>query len=120
MIVFPKVFSYGRNLLEKVYRAPHVLQARAKGLRERRILIWHVMPAMMPEMLALAGVSVSLALSAAIPLEAVCDVPGVGQLAWQAAVGRDLPVLVTVTLLLALITRVVNSAANLAMEAIVS
>jgi peptide/nickel transport system permease protein len=119
LIVFPKVFSYGRNLLEKVYRAPHVLQARAKGLHEVRILLWHVMPAMMPEMLALAGVSVSLALSAAIPLEAVCDVPGVGQLAWQAALGRDLPVLVSLTLLLALITRLVNSAANLAMEAIV-
>jgi len=35
----------------------------------------------------MAGVTVSLAFSAAIPIEAVCDIPGVGQLAWQAALG---------------------------------
>jgi peptide/nickel transport system permease protein len=118
LIVSPKIFSYARNLLEKVYRAPHVLQARAKGLGAGRILLWHVMPAMTPEMLALAGVSVSLAFSAAIPLEAVCDVPGVGQLAWQAALGRDLPVLVSLTLLLALVTRAANAAADVAIGAI--
>jgi peptide/nickel transport system permease protein len=65
-------------------------------------------------LLALAGVSVSLAFSAAIPIEAVCDIPGVGQLAWQAALGRDLPILVTITLLLALITRAANAAADIA------
>ena len=73
---------------------------------------------MTPEMLALAGVSVSLAFSASIPLEAVCDVPGLGQLAWQAALGRDLPVLVSLTLLLALVTRAANAAADLAIGAI--
>ena len=47
-----------------------------------------------PQLLALAGVTVSLAFGAAIPVEAIADSPGVGQLAWQAALGRDLPVLV--------------------------
>ncbi len=114
LIVYPKVFTYARNLLEKAHHAPHVLLARAKGLGDGRILLWHLLPTITPEMLALAGVSVSLALSAAIPLEAVCDVPGLGQLAWQAALGRDLPVLVTLTLLLALVTRAANAAADLA------
>jgi ABC-type dipeptide/oligopeptide/nickel transport system permease component len=72
---------------------------------------------MAPEMLALAGVSVSQAFSAAIPLEAVCDVPGLGQLAWQSALARDLPILVSLTLLLALITRFANAAADTAISA---
>lgn len=118
LIVFPKIFSYARNLLARVYGAPHVLAARAKGLGEGRILLWHVAPAMAPEMLALGGVTVSLAFSAAIPIEAVCDAPGLGQLAWQAALGRDLPVLVTFTLLLAIVTRAANAAADLAIQAI--
>jgi peptide/nickel transport system permease protein len=118
LVVFPKVFSYGRNLLAKAYQAPHVLLARAKGLGNGMILLWHVIPTVAPELLALAGVSVSLAFSAAIPLEAVCDLPGVGQLAWQSALARDLPVLVSLTLLLTLVTRLANAAADLAISAL--
>jgi ABC-type dipeptide/oligopeptide/nickel transport system permease component len=44
-----------------------------------------------PQGLALAGVSATIALSAAIPVEVICDSPGIGQLAWQAATARDLP-----------------------------
>jgi len=71
-----------------------------------------------PELLALAGVSVTMAFSAAIPIEAVGDVPGIGQLAWQAALGRDLPVLVSLTLLLMLLTRSANAAADVAISAV--
>ncbi len=118
LVVFPKIFSYSRSFLDRVSGAPHVLLAHAKGLGKSRIFLWHVMPVMLPETLALAGISVSLAFSAVIPLEAVCDIPGLGQLAWQAALGRDLPVLVTVTLLLALVTRVANAAADVAISAL--
>ncbi|MCU1337833.1 MAG: binding-protein-dependent transport system inner rane component [Bryobacterales bacterium] len=118
LIVFPKVFNYARGLLGKAYQAPHVLLARAKGLRGASILLRHVLPGTVPELLALAGVSVSMALSAAIPLEAVCDVPGIGQLAWQAALGRDLPVLVSLTLFLTLATRIANTTADLAISAV--
>lgn len=117
LIVFPKIFSYARSLLEKVSRQPYIVLARAKGLGDTRIWLRHILPGAMPELLALAGVSVSLAFSAAIPVEAVCDIPGVGQLAWQAALGRDLPVLVTATLLLVLITRLANLTADAAVTA---
>jgi len=69
-----------------------------------------VLPISLPQTLALAAVSVNLALSAAIPIEALCDVPGVGQLAWQAALGRDLVLLVNLTVVVALVTLITNSA----------
>jgi ABC-type dipeptide/oligopeptide/nickel transport system permease component len=40
-------------------------------------------------------------------------VPGIGQLAWQAALGRDLIVLVNVTVLITLMTVAANSASDL-------
>lgn len=113
LIVFPRVFRYARNVLANAYALPHVLTARSKGLGNARILVWHVLPSAGPELLALAGVSVSLALGAAIPVEAICDSPGIGQLAWQAALGRDLPVLVNVTLLVTFVTLVANSSSDL-------
>jgi peptide/nickel transport system permease protein len=113
LIVMPKVFSYARNLLRRSYSLPHVLTARSKGLGEIHIFFWHVLSTSAPHLLALLGVSVSLAFGATIPVEALCDVPGIGQLAWQAALGRDLIVLVNVTVLITLLTVAANSASDL-------
>ena len=112
LIVFPHTYRYARNLLVKAYSRPHILAARAKGLTEARILFWHVVPVLMPQLLALAGVSVSMAIGATIPVEALCGLPGIGQLAWQAALARDLPLLVNITILVTLVTLLANSGAD--------
>jgi peptide/nickel transport system permease protein len=112
MIVFPHSFRYARNLLVKAYSRPHIVAARAKGLGEAHILFWHVAPIAMPQLMAVAGVSVSIAIGATIPVEALCGLPGIGQLAWQAALARDLPLLVNITILVTLVTLLANSAAD--------
>jgi peptide/nickel transport system permease protein len=117
LVVFPRIFRYCRNLILQTYSLPHVLTALAKGLTGRRILLWHVLPVAAPPVLALVGVSVSMAFGATIPIEVICDSPGIGQLAWQAALGRDIPVLVIMTLLVALITVMANSISDLAGKA---
>jgi peptide/nickel transport system permease protein len=68
---------------------------------------------LLPELLSLAGVSVSMAAGATILVEALCDSPGIGQLVWQAALGRDLPVIVNITLLITAVTAAANLAADL-------
>ena len=112
LIIFPTVYRYARNLFAKAHALPHIITARAKGLSELRILFWHVVPVIGPQLLALAGVSVSIAIGAAIPVEALCGLAGVGQLAWQAALGRDLPLLVNITILVTLVTLLANSSAD--------
>jgi peptide/nickel transport system permease protein len=112
LIVFPKIYRYSRNLLAKAYSLPHITAARAKGLGEVRILLWHVLPLAGPQMIALAGITVSIALGASIPVESLCGLPGIGQLAWQAALARDLPLLVNVTVLVTLVTLLANSGAD--------
>jgi peptide/nickel transport system permease protein len=117
LVVFPHVYRYAKNLLVATYQSPHVVAAQAKGLRSARVLFAHVFTPAAPQLAALAGISVSLAFGASIPIEVICDTPGVGQLAWQAALDRDLPLLVTITVLVALMTLVVNSVADLALAA---
>jgi peptide/nickel transport system permease protein len=112
LIVFPHTYRYARNLLVKAYSRPHIITARAKGLGEARILFWHVVPVVTPQLLAVAGVSVSMAVGAAIPVEALCGLAGIGQLAWQAALARDLPLLVNITVLVTLVTLLANSSAD--------
>jgi peptide/nickel transport system permease protein len=112
LIIFPRDYRYAHNLVNKAYSLPHIVTARAKGLSELRILFWHVVPSAGPQLLALAGVSVSLAIAAAIPVEALCGLAGIGQLAWQAALARDLPLLMNITILVTLVTLLANSSAD--------
>jgi len=113
LIVFAHVFRYWRNLLDKSYSMPHIMTARAKGLGPIRVLLFHVLPVSGAQLLAVAGVSVSVALGAAIPVEALCGIPGIGQLAWQAALGRDLSLLVTLTFVVTVITLLANTTSDL-------
>ena len=112
LIVFPKIYRYSRNLLAKAYALPHIIAARARGIGELRILTWHVLPVAGPQMIALAGITISIALGASIPIESLCGLPGIGQLAWQAALSRDLPLLVNLTVLVTLVTLLANSGAD--------
>ena len=114
VVVFPRLHSYIRNLLARSYGQPHVLAARARGLSSSVIFFRHVLPLAAPPLLALLGVSFAISFGAAIPIEALCDSPGLGQLAWQAALSRDLPLIVNVTLVVSLVMLAANSLADLA------
>jgi peptide/nickel transport system permease protein len=117
LVVFPHVYRYAKNLLVATYQSPHVLAAQAKGLSNSRVWFAHVFAPAAPQLAALAGISVSLAFGASIPIEVISDTPGVGQLAWKAALDRDLPLLVNITVLVALMTLVANSLADVALAA---
>ena len=112
-IVFPRVFPHVYEQLRSALAKPHVIFGRARGLPSMRIFLRYVAPNAAAPLIALAGVSITLAMGAAIPVEALADSPGLGHLAWKAALGRDLPVLVTITLLLTTVTTLVNLCSDL-------
>ena len=112
LVLYPRLVHYVLGLLNEGYAMPHVVMARAKGTSERRILFHHVLPVTWPQLLLLGGVSISMALSSAIPLEMILDVPGLGQLAWQAALGRDLTLLVNLTMLMSVVITSANALAE--------
>jgi len=113
LIVYPKVHQYLSNLVEATRPMPHIITARATVTSEPRIFFWHLVPVIKREVLALAGVSIGIAISAAIPVEALCGIPGIGQLAWQSALGRDLPLLNNVAMLVIACVVLANSGADL-------
>src|SRR5579863_5079131 len=100
LIVAPRVFQFARNLLGEAYGAAHVAMARARGVGEGRILAAHIFPAVAGQLAALGAASLSMAIGGAIAVEAICGVPGLGQLAWQAAMARDVPLLIDMTVLI--------------------
>jgi peptide/nickel transport system permease protein len=117
LVLFPRLYQYFANLAGSSYATPHVLHARARGLSTCQILFRHVLLPVRGQLISLAAISINMAFGAAVAIEAICDLPGLGQLAWKAAVARDLPVLVVLTVLVAITTQVANLAADFARPA---
>jgi peptide/nickel transport system permease protein len=114
-VVFPRAFPHAHEQLRNQFRATHVLMARSRGIGGLRLYRSHIVPGVLPALTALAGASVPLAFGAAIPIESLGDSPGLGQLAWRAALGRDMPLLVSLTLLLTAVSVTANLASDAAL-----
>lgn len=114
LVLVPRVFRFSRNLLVQAYGSSHIDMARARGISETRILFGHVFRGAAPQLIALIAASLSMAVGAIIPIEAICDAAGLGRLAWQAAMSRDLPLLVNLTMVIALVTTAAMAVAELA------
>jgi len=102
LLVAARDFKFLDRLLRQAWRDPHLLQARAQGLTTLRLVRAHILPSIASQLLALATLSIVTALSALVPVEVIFSVPGLGQLAWNAAMNRDLPVLLAVTMIMAI------------------
>lgn len=114
LAILPRVFGTMRPLWSDLYRSGALLAARARGM-EPWVLGWrYVLRPAAGRLIALAGVALVLAFGVLIPIEAICDVPGIGQLTWKAAVSRDLPLLCGLALIITLVVAAVASVGELA------
>jgi peptide/nickel transport system permease protein len=95
-------FKFVDRMLEKAWRDPHLLHARAQGIAPAQLVWVHLLPGILPQLGPLATFSILTALGAIVPVEVIFSSPGIGQLAWSAALNRDLPVLLAVTMLMAI------------------
>lgn len=102
LLLAARDFKFVHRVLQRTWDQSWFLHARAQGLRFHRLVAAHVLPAVIAQLAALASLSIVTALSALVPVEVIFDVPGLGKLAWNAALNRDLPVLLAVTVIMAM------------------
>jgi peptide/nickel transport system permease protein len=102
LLLAPRDFKFLHRTLRKAWLDPHMLQAQAQGIGTGRLLWAHLLPHITPQIGALASLSIVTELGALVPVEVIFNVQGLGQLAWNAALNRDLPVLLAVTMIMAL------------------
>jgi peptide/nickel transport system permease protein len=112
--VAPRAYRFLTILMQSHSSAQHLLYARGCGLTTARVLFIHVLPATIPEFLALVGTSLAMALGAIVPVEVVFDLNGIAQLAWTAALNRDAPVIAATTLVAAGIVAIAGILADFA------
>jgi hypothetical protein len=103
LAVLPRVFGTMRALWSSLYRSGALLAARARGLAPWTLAWRYVLGPAAGQLIALTGVALVLAFGVLIPMEALCGVPGIGELTWRAAVARDLPLLCGLALIITLV-----------------
>ncbi len=78
------------GLLEAL-SSDYIRTARAKGLSERRVVVWHGLRNSMIPVVTVAGIQVALLLSGAVVIETVFSIRGIGRLLVGAIFDKDYP-----------------------------
>ncbi|HBY94119.1 MAG TPA: ABC transporter permease [Chloroflexi bacterium] len=97
-----------RSTILEILGADYIRTARAKGLRERRVLFLHALRNALIPYITLLGVDLGYLLGGAIVTETVFAWPGLGRLAVDAISRRDFPVVQADVLFVAAAVVVLN------------
>jgi peptide/nickel transport system permease protein len=88
---FAALSRYMRTSMLENARQEYVRTARAKGLRERVVILKHILRnSLIPIVTILAGILPAL-IGGSVIIETIFSIPGIGQLGYQAVLARDYP-----------------------------
>ena len=79
-----------RSAMLEVLRQDFIRTARAKGVRERKVIMGHALRAAMVSIIPVLGIQAGFVLSGAVYIEIVFQWPGVGRMLVDAILTRDL------------------------------
>jgi peptide/nickel transport system permease protein len=99
-----ELIRYTRSGMIAVLQEDYMRTARAKGLSQRAVLLGHGLRNAMIPVVTVIAIMIPRALGSAAITETVFSWPGMGRLAVESATNRDYPVVLGVTMTVALIT----------------
>ncbi len=102
-----------RSSMLEVLRADYIRTARAKGLRDRTVLLRHGLRNALIPVVTLAGLQIGSLLGGAVIIEVVFSWPGVGRLVVDAINNRDYPIVQAAVTILATALILINLAVDL-------
>ncbi|SOE52293.1 Dipeptide transport system permease protein DppB (TC 3.A.1.5.2) [plant metagenome] len=97
-----------RTSIIEVMGEDFIRTARAKGLRERAVLLGHALGNAAVPIVTIIGVGIALLISGVVVTESVFNLPGLGRLVVEAVLGRDYPVIQALILLFAFLYVLIN------------
>jgi peptide/nickel transport system permease protein len=110
--VLPYVVRLTRSAMMEALRKDFVRTAKAKGVSEWAVVYRHALRNALFPVVTVIGLSIPRLASGSVITEQVFAWPGMGRLAFQAAVQRDYPVIMGLTVLVSAIVVVTNLAVD--------
>ncbi|MGC8873012.1 MAG: ABC transporter permease [Chloroflexia bacterium] len=97
-----------RTSMLEIMREQYIVTARAKGLRERTVVLRHALRNAMIPVVTMIGLQIGYMLGGAVLVESVFAWPGIGRYSARAIVSADYNAVMGVTVVIALIYLVTN------------
>lgn len=97
-----------RSSMLEVLGEDYVRTARAKGLRERAVLVRHVLRNAGIAIASLVGLEIASMLSGVLVVETIFAWPGLGKLMYDAVLQRDIPLVMAGTMVVAVTVVLLN------------
>ena len=116
IIVFGGIGSlilYIRALTIEILKSDYIFFARARGLDNKKILRYYILPNLYPPVITLLGLSHPGIIGGSIILETIYSIDGMGLLFYQSALSHDYPVIMGILIIGAFLTLIGNMFADL-------
>lgn len=116
IIVFGGIGSlilYIRALTIEILKSDYIFFARARGLDNKKILRYYILPNLYPPVITLLGLSLPGIIGGSVILETIFSIDGMGFLFYQSALSHDYPVIMGILIIGAFLTLIGNMFADL-------
>ena len=116
IIVFGGIGSlilYIRALTIEILKSDYIFFARARGLDNKKILRYYILPNLYPPVITLLGLSLPGVVGGSVILETIFSIDGMGLLFYQSALSHDYPVIMGILIIGAFLTLIGNMFADL-------
>jgi peptide/nickel transport system permease protein len=98
--------------MQEAMSSDYVMLARLKGMSTRHVLLVEALPNAVTPTLSLSAVQFAFILGGTVLIERLFSYPGIGSLAIDAVIGRDLPLIQAIVLTFALLFIAINIAVD--------
>lgn len=116
VIVFGGIGSftlYIRSLTIEILKSDYIFFAQSRGLRQKEILRYYILPNLYPPVITLLGLSLPGVIGGSVILESIFSIDGMGLLFYQSALSHDYPVIMGILIIGAFLTLLGNMLADL-------
>ena len=116
IIVFGGIVSlilYIRSLTIEILKSDYIFFAKARGLSQKQILRYYILPNLYPPVITLLGLSLPGIIGGSVILETIFSIDGMGLLFYQSALAHDYPVIMGILIIGAFLTLIGNMIADL-------
>jgi len=97
-----------RSTMLDVLRQDYIMTARAKGLKERIVILKHALRNVLLPVVTIIGLRIGFLLSGAVIVETMFAWPGLGTLMIEAVYSRDYPIIMGITMLVGIMVMIAN------------
>lgn len=114
LIHIATILRYTRSSILEVLQKEYIMTARAKGLSEMRVLLRHALKNALLPIITVIGLILPTLVGGAVFTESIFSWPGMGTLFVDAVISRDYPLIMGMTLIIAVAVLFVNLAVDIA------